>query len=60
MLTGGGPNETTFVLLMYIRNLAFGTGNSIAGVSTAMSMVLGLVICIVSIFQLILLRNREA
>lgn len=60
ILTAGGPNESTFVLLMYIRNLAFGTGNPVAGMSSAMAVVLGLIIALVSIGQLILTRNRNA
>jgi len=59
MITGGGPNESTYVLLMYIRNLAFGTGNSIAGMASAMATCLGLIIGIISIIQLMLLRKRS-
>ncbi len=58
IITGGGPNESTFVLLMYIRNLAFGTGNSVAGMASAMSTCLGLIIGIVSVGQLILMRKQ--
>jgi len=59
IITGGGPNESTFVLLMYIRNLAFGTGNSVAGMASAMATCLGLIIGIVSIGQLILMRKQS-
>ncbi|NLK27267.1 MAG: sugar ABC transporter permease [Clostridiales bacterium] len=59
IITGGGPNESTYVLLMYIRNLAFGTGNSVAGMASAMATCLGLIIGIISIGQLILLRKRS-
>ena len=52
MLTEGGPNSSTSVLMMYIRNLAFGTGESIAGMGSAMAMLLGLVIFIISLTQL--------
>lgn len=58
MITGGGPSESTSVLLMYIRNLAFGTGNSVAGMASAMSTCLGLIIGIISVGQLILLRKQ--
>ena len=58
MLTGGGPSESTFVLLMYIRNLAFGTGKSVAGMASAMSTCLGLIIGSVAVVQLILLRKN--
>lgn len=59
ILTAGGPNESTYVLLMYVRNLAFGTGNSVAGMASAMSTCLGLIIGIVSVWQLILMRKQE-
>jgi len=50
--------ESTSVLLIYIRNLAFGTGNPIAGVSSAMATCLGLIIGTVAIIQTILLRKQ--
>lgn len=59
MLTGGGPSESTFVLLMYIRNLAFGTGKSVAGMASAMSTCLGLIIGVVSVVQLVMMRRQE-
>ncbi len=58
MLTNGGPTESTFVLLMYIRNLAFGTGRSAAGMASAMSTVLGLIIGIVAVVQIIIMRKN--
>ena len=58
IITGGGPNESTYVLLMYIRNLAFGTGNSVAGMASAMATCLGLIIGVISIGQLLLMRNK--
>lgn len=59
ILTGGGPSESTFVLLMYIRNLAFGTGKSVAGMASAMSTCLGLIIGVVSVVQLVMMRRQE-
>lgn len=59
ILTNGGPNESTNVLLMYIRNLAFGTGNPIAGVASAMATCLGLLIGVISLIQLKLLKNQD-
>ncbi len=56
MLTSGGPRNSTRVLLMYIRENAFGTGGSIAGISSAMALILGLCIMIVSVFQLVIIR----
>lgn len=59
MLTGGGPTDSTKVLLMYIQENAFGKGNSIAGMSAAMAILLGLCIMVVSAFQFILLRDKD-
>lgn len=58
MMTKGGPNESTYVLIMYIRNLAFGSGQSIAGMASAMAVLLGLIILVVSAGQYYVM-NRE-
>jgi len=60
MITGGGPSESTHVLLMYIRNLAFGTGKSVAGMASAMATILGLIIGVVSVIQILMIRKQEA
>lgn len=57
MLTGGGPNNSTRVLMMYIQQNAFGSGISAAGMSSAMAVLLGLVIMAVSVFQFKLSRK---
>lgn len=59
MLTGGGPNNSTRVLLMYIQQNAFGSGQSIAGISSAMAVILGICIMIVSAIQFKLLRKEN-
>lgn len=59
IITAGGPNESTYVLLMYIRNLAFGTGNSVAGMASAMATCLGLIIGVISVGQLLLMRRKS-
>lgn len=59
MLTGGGPRDTTRVLLMYIREHGFGTGGSIAGIASAMAFMLGLCIMVVSVFQFIFIREKN-
>ncbi|MBE6183505.1 carbohydrate ABC transporter permease [Heyndrickxia ginsengihumi] len=59
MLTGGGPSNSTRVLLMYIQQDAFGNGQSIAGTASAMAVILGLCIMIVSAVQFFFLRNRN-
>lgn len=51
MMTNGGPKQSTHVLMMYIRTLAFGSGESIAGMASAMAVLLGLIILIVSALQ---------
>lgn len=38
--------------MMYIRGLAFGKGDSIAGMGSSMAMVLGLIILVISLSQL--------
>lgn len=59
MLTKGGLNQTTSVLMMYIRSLAFGDGEPIAGIASAMAVLLGLVILVVSAIQYYIM-NRNA
>lgn len=59
MLTKGGPTSSTTVLLMYIQQNAFGSGTSIAGIGSAMAVVLGLCIMVVSGIQFIFLRQRD-
>lgn len=59
MMTRGGPRESTFVLIMYIRNLAFGSGEPQAGLASAMAVMLGLCILVVSIFQYVFMRVKE-
>lgn len=59
MMTDGGPRQSTTVLMMYIRQLAFGHGESIAGMASAMAVLLGLVILVISALQYYVL-NRNA
>ncbi|GIN40918.1 MULTISPECIES: carbohydrate ABC transporter permease [Heyndrickxia] len=59
MLTGGGPTESTRVLLMDIQQNAFGSGQSIAGIASAMAFILGLCIMVVSLIQFLFLRNKD-
>lgn len=59
MLTKGGPDSSTAVLLMYIQQNAFGSGQSIAGIASAMAVILGLCIMAVSCIQFIFLRQRD-
>ena len=59
MLTSGGPNSSTAVLLMFIQQNAFGAGPSIAGMSSAMAVMLGLCIMVVSMIQFKFLKNND-
>lgn len=60
MMTRGGPNQSTTVLMMYIRNLAFSHGESIAGMASAMAVLLGILIVIVSALQYrLMMRNAK-
>lgn len=59
MLTNGGPKSSTSVLMMYIRNLAFGSGQSVAGMASAMAILMGTVMIIISIFQFKVLTSDE-
>lgn len=56
MLTNGGPNDSTKVLLMSIQQNAFGSGVPVAGMASAMATILGLVIILVSAVELIILK----
>jgi multiple sugar transport system permease protein len=47
------------VLVYHIRGLAFGSGQSVAGMASAMAVVLGLCIMIVSFFQFTLIRREN-
>lgn len=58
MLTGGGPNNSTRVLMMYIQQNAFGTGISTAGMSAAMAVLLGLIIMVFSSIQFVMNRKN--
>ncbi|MDH6365728.1 multiple sugar transport system permease protein [Enterococcus sp. PF1-24] len=59
MLTAGGPNNSTRVLLMYIQQNAFGSGQSIAGMAAAMAVILGCCIMVISAIQFKFLRNKD-
>lgn len=59
MLTGGGPNNSTRVLMMYIQKNAFGSGISVAGMASAMAVLLGIIIMIFSTLQFFIFRKTE-
>ncbi|MCH4838025.1 carbohydrate ABC transporter permease [Bifidobacterium longum] len=59
MLTGGGPNNSTRVLMMDIQQNAFGSGVPSAGMASAMAVLLGLIIMAVSVVQFIAMRKQD-
>lgn len=59
MFNNGGPGQSNSVLMMYIRELAFGRGESIAGLASAMAIMLGLCILAVVALQNFILRDKD-
>jgi multiple sugar transport system permease protein len=57
MLTNGGPDFTTTVLMMRIRPLAYGP-NAEPGVAAAMAISMGLIMIVLSILQARYIRKR--
>lgn len=47
MLTAGGPNSSTHTMMMYIREMAFGS-SSVAGIAASMALMIGVVMIITS------------
>lgn len=47
MLTAGGPNSSTHTMMMYIREMAFGS-SSVAGIAASMALLIGIVMIITS------------
>ena len=61
MLTNGGPNNSTNVLLMVIRDLAFPSfgGKSISGLASAMALMLGAVMIVIALLQYRFVGDEE-
>ncbi len=55
----GGPEESTTVLMMYIQQHAFGSSASMAGMASAMSVLLGLIISAFSVVQFKLMDAKD-
>lgn len=55
----GGPTGTYETLMMHIHRLAFGEDVPIAGMASAMSVLLGLIIVVVSIIQFRVTKGEE-
>lgn len=45
MLTAGGPNSSTYTMMMYIREMAFGS-SSVAGIAASMALLMGVVMIV--------------
>lgn len=58
MMTNGGPANSTSVVLMDIKDLAFSDGPSAAGMASAMALLLGVILMVISVIQIIFM-NRE-
>lgn len=59
LLTQGGPDFSTTVLMMRIRGLSFGA-NANPGVATSMAIMMGLIMIVLSIVQARYLKKRGA
>lgn len=59
MLTGGGPAYSSQVLLMDIRNLAFPSGPSAAGMASAMALLLGIILMCISLVQIFFMNKED-
>lgn len=58
LLTNGGPNNTTTVLMMRIRSLASGVGSK-PGVASAMALMMGILLILVSVIQFRVTNRKE-
>jgi multiple sugar transport system permease protein len=59
MATGGGPGSETKVLMMYIREISFTGGNPKAGLGSAMAIVMGFFMVIISVIQFYFLNKKD-
>ena len=59
ILTGGGPQRSTTVLMMVIRGLLTGA-NAQPGLAAAMALVLGLLIILIGVLQNIYYKRKGA
>lgn len=57
LITGGGPAQGTTTLIMSIEKTVFGMNQ--LGVGSAMAILMGIIIVLVSLFQMWLIRERD-
>lgn len=55
----GGPEESTTVLMMYIQQHAFGSSTPMAGMASAMSVLLGIIIAAFSALQFKMMEAKD-
>lgn len=59
MMTQGGPTNSTSVVLMDIRNLAFSAGPSAAGMASAMAVIVGVILSAIALIQIIYMNKED-
>jgi len=59
MATKGGPGQDTVTLLMYIQRIGFGGGSPDAGVASAMAIIMGIFLSLVSIVQFKIMNRKD-
>ena len=59
MLSMDVRSERGYVIIMYIRNLAFGMARPIAGLASTMSVLLGIFIGVFAVLQMYVLIRQE-
>lgn len=59
VFANGGPNKSSSTFAMFIQGYAFGKGTSVAGIASAMGVILGLMVMAVATVQLYSMRKEE-
>lgn len=59
VFANGGPNKSSTTFAMFIQSYAFGKGTSVAGIASAMGVILGLMVMAVATVQLYSMRKEE-
>lgn len=59
VFANGGPNKSSTTFAMFIQSYAFGKGTSVAGIASAMGVILGLMVMAVATVQIYSMRKEE-
>ncbi|GBU10694.1 ABC transporter permease [Erysipelotrichaceae bacterium] len=59
VFSNGGPNKSSSTFAMFIQGYAFGKGTSVAGIASAMGILMGLMVMCVALVQLYTMRKSE-